>query len=275
MAGIITFWLIAGWITIFYGSFVEPRMIVEHEQEIELIQGDDQPFTIAVLSDLHVGPYRKEHSIMRLVEKIEERNPDAVVLLGDFVYKSAESLPELSPLYFLSESYPVFAVLGNHDYDLSGNQKEPNDELAVKVRAALKTLGVTVLENDGLPIANGRLYLAGLQEIWTHRTDIDAALQTNIEGLPVIALAHNPDTVAAYTERHDIALTLSGHTHGGQIRLPFIGPVGIIPTELGQKIDKGLFTINNHQVLITSGVGESGPRARLFNPPEIIYLTIK
>ena len=76
-------------------------------------------------------------------------------------------------------------------------------------------------------------------------------------------------------EKHNIDLVLAGHTHGGQIRLPFIGAVPTLPTAIDDSYDKGLFQFDSFKLFITSGLGEVGPRARLFNPPEIVKLKLK
>ena len=85
---------------------------------------------------------------------------------------------------------------------------------------------------------------------------------------------HNPDAVSDFTDEK-VDLVLAAHTHGGQIRLPFLGPIGKIPTKLGQLYDKGFFDINGYKTFITSGLGTSGPRARLFNHPEVVILEVK
>ena len=91
--------------------------------------------------------------------------------------------------------------------------------------------------------------------------------------MPIILIAHNPDAIL-YSNADRADLVIAGHTHGGQIRLPWIGSIARIPTILGNDYDKGLFEYGDQQLFITSGVSETGPRARLFNPPVISVLTI-
>ena len=100
-------------------------------------------------------------------------------------------------------------------------------------------------------------------------------LETRKEDIPTITLIHNPSFQFSNYPT-DIDLALSGHTHGGQIRLPVVGPIGLIDNLLQKKYYQGLHTLDSGtKMLVTSGVGETGTRARLFNPPEIMLLTIK
>ena len=105
--------------------------------------------------------------------------------------------------------------------------------------------------------------------------NIGAALDGIADDLPIILLSHNP-SVINQNDSLQADLIVSGHTHGGQIRLPGIGPLGGVPTDIDQKYDQGTFAINNHTTLaITRGLGESSPRARLFAWPEILLLETK
>ena len=114
--------------------------------------------------------------------------------------------------------------------------------------------------------------MAGIDDIWFGGSS-KAALDGLTDEDMVILLAHNPDAVL-FSETKVADLILSGHTHGGQIRLPLVGSLAHIPTVLGNTYDKGLFSLKDQWLFITSGVGEIGPRARLFNPPEIVLLNI-
>lgn len=264
------------WGVIFYGSFVEPRQIVVHSQELRLSEQPTHTITAAVIGDTHVGPYKGRAFIEHMIDHIVEINPDVIFLVGDYVYDHGDQVTALEPLANITRVYPTYAVLGNHDYDLRSPASPVDDARAREVEEALTSYGVHVLKNEGVAIDNNQLWLAGVEDIWSHRARIgDALFDRPVPPLPTILLTHNPDTMFFVRHSQLINLVLAGHTHGGQIRLPLIGPVPQIPDELGRHYDKGLFDYDGTPLFITSGIGESGPRARLFNLPEIAALTIE
>jgi uncharacterized protein len=269
------FLALLAWGVIFYGSFLEPKRIIIKQEFIELNSNPRDKLRVAIISDIHVGPYKKAGFVKKVVDQIKEQNPDIVLMLGDYIYDSADEVEYLSPLSELTNEFTTYAVIGNHDYDLSSPKIIEDRRLAKVVKDKLNDLGVIVMENESRPINSGRLWLAGAKELWTGGVTIDQAVSNrNKRSNATILLTHNPDLASTITPDDDIKLVLAGHTHGGQIRLPLMGPIGPIPDELGQQYDKGFFEINDTPVYITSGLGESGPRARLFNPPEIIMMEI-
>lgn len=273
-AGRILLFLIfaASWLVIFYGSFIEPRIIVTTRQTINLSENPTSSLKAAFISDFHAGPYKKSSFVEKAVSKINALKPDVILLGGDFVHDSADQTKYLIPLKNLQAPLGVFAIIGNHEYsEEHGIIGEISEKRAVTVRQTLENAGIKVFVNEGIKIKkdNKNIYLLGIDDLWTYRASIDAAkLQS-----PNILLGHNPDSVFL-AEKLGVDLVLSGHTHGGQIRLPFLGAVPPIPDELGQKYDMGLFEFEKTQLFISSGIGEYGPRARLFVPPEIALLNI-
>ncbi len=252
------------WMLVFYGSFIEPKKLVVNEQDVSISENPIHNIRAAVISDIHVGPYKKARWVDKVVAKTNSLEPDVIFILGDFIFSSSNDVEMLGPLKNLSAKYGVFAVTGNHDY--IGKESE-------KVINALKKLNISVLENTNLRlIENDNLVLAGVSDIWFAGNIYSTLTGVSSED-NVILLTHNPDVVlSSISERAD--LVLAAHTHGGQIRLPYIGPVAPLPTKLGRKYDKGLFLYNDLKLFITSGVSETGTRARLFNPPEIALLNI-
>lgn len=253
------------WSVIFYGSFIEPRFLSIREEVID-VEGLSAPLRVAVLSDLHVGPYKGLGWVEKAVKKTNEQSPEIIFLLGDYVMGSAGKLSDLSPLADLRAPFGIYAILGNHDYD---NNRD------WEIYSRLSELGITVLRNETvlLSLSDGStILLSGLADWWN-----DADLEKTLTGLSdeetVILLSHNPDAVLS-TDSAASDLILSGHSHGGQITLPLFGPVAFVPTRLGRNFSDGLFLINNEKVFVTSGLGETGPRARLFNPPEIVILEL-
>jgi uncharacterized protein len=269
------FLALIAWGVIAYGSFVEPKQIAIREQSIDMRENPTNTLVAAVIADPHVGPYKGERFVQDIVDHIVQIQPDVVFVAGDFVYDNPEQAVALKPFSSISRVYPVYAVLGNHDYDLASTEALVDVNRAGRIAEILRGYGIVMLNNDGLLLPRHEIWLAGIEDIWSRRARIGDSLYARpMPTPPTILLAHNPDVISFMHEAQAIDLVIAGHTHGGQIRLPLIGPVGKIPTELGQHFDKGLFEISGEPVFITSGIGESGPRARLFNFPEIAVLSI-
>ncbi|MBI3336221.1 metallophosphoesterase [Candidatus Peregrinibacteria bacterium] len=271
-AGFIGFLLTA------YGSFVEPRLITLNEYDVHLPLRT--PLKIAVLSDLHVGPYKGKLFLERVVERTNELLPDLVLLLGDFIFDPDVDLSAFSPLGNLHPSIGTYAVLGNHDqgqYQSIFGKRIIRPDLGDNVSMALSDLGITVLRNEHvtIPIVDESLVLAGIDDIWTAEADLDSAFADVSPYTPLILLVHNPSIVDDPQSRA-AHLIVAGHTHGGQIRLPWIGPIPPLPTTLGPSVDQGIFPIDTDSTLaITRGIGETNARARLFAPPEIMLLHVR
>jgi predicted MPP superfamily phosphohydrolase len=256
---------ILSWITIFYGSFIEPRLLIVKQTSVELVDSPTQTIRAVVFSDIHVGPFKKADWVSHVVKRVQELQPDIVFILGDFVVKSAADVQYLSPLSKLKAPYGVYAVTGNHEYHANASDE---------VVTALESYGIEVIENEtlNLEIGDKTLRFAGVSDIW-FEGDIGKTMQSVVDEDTTIMLAHNPDVVL-YDATRLADLVLAAHTHGGQIRLPWIGPVPSLPTKLGRAFDKGWFEYNDKPLFITSGVGETGTRARLFNLPEIVEMEI-
>ncbi len=258
--------LLISWLVVFYGSFIEPRMVTVKQEALVVSEHPTQTLRVALFSDLHAGPFKKQDWVERVVNDVMDLEPDLIVIAGDFVVQSADDARSLTSLAGLAAPYGVYAVTGNHEY----HAQATSDVIDV-----LKQVGIDVIENETRTIdVNGKaLRLAGVSDIW-----FDGDLGKTLENVQpedtTLLLAHNPDVVLDPHMQH-VDAVFAGHTHGGQIRLPWIGPIARIPTQLGQVYDKGWFTYNGIPLFITSGVSESGTRARLFNLPEIILMTIQ
>lgn len=271
---------IGAWAVIFYGSFIESQLLVVAEKTVSIGKNPTKSIRAVLVSDLHAGPYKKSEFVNKIADKILALKPDLILLAGDYVYDDVSQMEYLEPLKRLKAPLGVFAILGNHDYTTEKYLITEEDRLnAQKIQKKLESLGATVLINKGKRlITQGKeLFLFGTDDIWADRADIDAAFRSvgrSQTPHPGILVGHNPDIIFE-AQKKNLDLVLAGHTHGGQIRLPWLGPVPEIPDRLGQKFDRGLFQFGNTQLFITSGAGESGPRARLLVPPEIALLTIK
>jgi predicted MPP superfamily phosphohydrolase len=264
--------------TVLYAFFIEPNRLVVREETIQIKgwpAGADK-LKIAVLSDLHVGsPYIDAAKLQFIVSKVNEAQPDLVVLLGDYVAADSDKKssvrggkivePEIiaENLKGLRARLGVFAVLGNHDWWYDGE----------RVKRALESAGIRVLENDVARIeSNGQgIWLAGLGDLWTGEPNIEETLRKMTDTGPVIALTHNPDLFPQIPA--SVPLTLAGHTHGGQVNLPVLGALKV-PSGFGQRYSAGHVFENNHHLFVTTGIGTSIIPVRFRVPPEIVILTI-
>jgi predicted MPP superfamily phosphohydrolase len=224
-------------------------------------------FTIAHLSDLHRGPYIGEEHVREAVQMAMAYAPDLIVLTGDHVSLSAKYARSCaSALSGLSAEYGVFGVLGNHEYW--------TDQVD-RVTTAYRDAGVTMLINESVPIVVGDAiwWLCGVDDIWEGQTDLEKTLATVPEEHFRILLCHEPDFADTAAE-HKIPLQLSGHSHGGQIRLPGLGPVRL--PVYAFKYPYGLQRVpgSDTQVYTTAGVGVTFPPMRINCRPEASILRL-
>jgi uncharacterized protein len=266
LAAIVLF--IAG--AVFWGFLIEPGRLVIREQTIQ-IDNWPQPLDglrIAVLSDLHVDNwFITEKKLRTIVERTNQREPELILILGDFIAggrNKARVEPEVfAPvLKDLRAPLGVYAVLGNHDWWYNG----------ARVRQALEQNGIKVLEDKSAKVdARGTsFWLVGLADLWTRQQRIADTVATVPEGQPLIALTHNPDIFPNVPQR--VQLLLAGHTHGGQVRFPLIGPV-VQSSEYGWV--HGQVFADKHHLFVTTGIGTSIIPVRFGLPPEIVILTLK
>ena len=143
-----------------------------------------------------------------------------------------------------------------------------------RVRRAFTQRGITVLENEALELKRGaeRFFVVGLADPLTRRVRMDQALGPVPDGAPFLVLCHEPDVFPDVPDR--AALTLAGHTHGGQVRLPLLGSL-VVPSQYGQRYARGHVEENGRHLFVTSGVGTSIFPVRFGVPPEIALLTLR
>jgi len=221
---------------------------------------------IVALGDFHLRPFTQPALVRRAVELANSLQPDLTVLLGDYVWRDVEAIFELAPILAdLDARHGVFAALGNHDLWT---------DTAV-IKTGLAEARLPLLVNQGLPITqgDGTLYLAGLDDGWSGKPDLDAALAAAPAAAPVVLLLHEPDLADTYSRHSQIALQLSGHSHGGQIRFPRLGGALILPY-LGRKYDMGLYKVRDMWLYTNPGIGVTNEPVRFNCPPEITEITL-
>jgi predicted MPP superfamily phosphohydrolase len=269
---------VVGCCLVVYGSFIEPQMITVTEKTISHPLAS--PLKIAVISDIHVGAYKGEAFVAKAVQRVNALLPDIVLIPGDFILNHDSDLGDLSPLKNIRTTMGTFAVLGNHDvgeYETLLGTRYTGTDRGERISSALSALGITMLRNQSevLTLPQGKLAIAGIDDIWTGHADLTSALADIDPTVYTVLLSHNPSVIDE-PESLKAHLVVSGHTHGGQIRIPGFGPLSRLPTSLGQKYDQGVFEIDDDTTLaISRGIGESSARTRLFATPEILLLRIQ
>lgn len=265
--------LLGGSTLVGYSRFLEPRW-VDLEQITLRIPQLPQGLagkTIAQLSDIHLSQYTGPARLHQAIRWVNQLAPDWLFLTGDYVGDDASTAQGLiEPLRQVQ--MPTFAVYGNHDYW---------SELAV-VTAALRQTPVQILRNAATPLAEG-LWLAGVDDLWSGAPDLQAALRTVPTGVTTLLLAHEPDffdqVIAAAAP---VAVQFSGHSHGGQVRLPTLAPgvdgrytyAPILP-KYGRRYPIGLHQLGQRQVYTNRGLGVWPVPFRVNCRPEITLFTLQ
>ncbi|MBW2316183.1 MAG: metallophosphoesterase [Deltaproteobacteria bacterium] len=245
--------------------------VVEHEVEV-----DDWPHAcdglrVATLSDLHVGsPFNGLGKLERIVSDTLAAEPDMVLLLGDYVIRGVLGGSYVTPEAIADEldrlvaPMGVYAVLGNHDW-----WDDPE-----RISRALEASGISTLEDVAVPRSRGdcKFWLAGVSDLWEAPHDVERALSRVPEGATILAFTHNPDIFPEIPER--VALTLAGHTHSGQVALPWLGRP-IVPSAHGERFAIGHVREGGRDLFVTSGLGTNILPVRFRVPPEISLVTIR
>lgn len=221
---------------------------------------------VAFLTDIHHGPFLTLSTVTDIVRTTRMLAPDLVVLGGDYTLRDARYTgPCFEALADLSAPLGVYGVLGNHDYAHGLGC----------VREGMRRAKVEELHNCGEWLTRGgdRLRLAGVDDLWCGRPDVDAAVGDARPDDCCVLVSHNPDVAETLTDRR-VGLVLSGHTHGGQVVVPGYGPP-VVPSRYGTKYRYGLVDAPATKVLVSSGIGMTGVPFRMNCRPEIVVLTLR
>ncbi|WP_019413262.1 metallophosphoesterase [Paenisporosarcina sp. TG20] len=252
---------------------------------------------IAVVGDFQVGMWMdNSYTVERVVNQLVEMEPKAVLITGDFIYHTkGDTDHEIEKVQDLlrplaESSIPVFTVLGNHDYEMDKKTKEPNLVVAEKLTSSLEDIGITVMENESVPLtlsedevevgtpSNNSLFLVGIGSTWPGFSSPTIAFDDVPEEAPRVVLAHNPKEFESFIA-NSAPLTISGHTHGGQIRIPITPDWSYLSmVKDGKTHPYGWFDQNgtegNH-LYVNPGIGFSALPLRINVPPEITLFTLK
>ena len=227
---------------------------------------------IAQISDIHMGGWMNPDRFQQAANIIKAESPDLLLITGDFLlghhFSNAEkqAIIDLIPnLSSLARSIPSFAVLGNHDYWTS----------AEAIRQMLFSCGITDLTNTVFTLTreNESLHLCGVDDIWKGEVRLDHVISKLKDDSFAILMAHEPDFADTSAATGKFDLQISGHTHGGQVNLPLLGPP--VRPYLGQKYPIGLYKIGNMFQYTNRGLGMARLPIRFNCPPEITIFVLE
>jgi predicted MPP superfamily phosphohydrolase len=256
-----------------YAGWIEPRRLVLRHLDVPspLWPAGWAPLRVAVISDLHAAwPHVTAARIRRLAQRIVDQRPDLILLPGDFVstgtygvvHVPVEATAEaLAPLV---DCAPTYAVLGNHDHHLG----------ARRVVGALDAVGIVSLYNraEMVRLGDRDLWLAGVDCLRTGRADLPKALaDVPPDATATILMSHIPDIIRRVPE--SVMLTVSGHTHGGQVRIPGLPPL-ITHSRLPRAMARGLHRLGERCLYVSAGIGSTGLPIRMGVVPEMAILTL-
>jgi uncharacterized protein len=248
---------------------------------------DDLTLKIAVIADIHAcEPWMPAERVASIVDLANAQKPDLTVLLGDFVGNHRFVTGYVPPgawaaeLARLEAPLGVYTVLGNHDWWTAAIPTDPPDS-GRSVRKALAEARIPVLENQAVRLSqNGKpFWLVGLGDQLAMRRgryealgvdDLKGSLREISDDAPAILLAHEPYIFPRVPDR--VALTLCGHTHGGQVNIPFIGAP--LTSKVHGKYIYGVYNEGPRQLVVSGGLGESAAPVRFMRPPEVVMVTV-
>jgi predicted MPP superfamily phosphohydrolase len=257
------------------GILLAPNLPRVVRQEFHLQRWPERlnGFTVAVLSDFHYDPIFSVHPLRAAIAMVNNLHPDLIALTGDFVTVSSigdeakgalAAEPCASLLRQMSAPHGLWAVMGNHD-----DATDPEH-----VTRALQAQNIQVLANQSQPIEQdgARFWLAGVNDVMNGAADLSKTMHGVPASEAVILLAHEPD-FADEAAKSPIDLQISGHSHGGQIRIPFLPPL-YLPA-LAKKYVWGTYQVGPLMLHTSAGLGTIGVPMRLNCPPEITLLTLR
>jgi uncharacterized protein len=270
---------ISGVSTAVYAGAVEPERLVTTSYRLTPPGWTGGRISLAAIADLHAGgPNMTVAHISRVVDETNALRPDVIVLLGDYIATHrfvTEHVPNdvwAAELARLRAPLGVWAILGNHDWW--------NNVRAI--RGALVKAGIPCLENRAMLLGDGttRFWIAGLGDQIAHwlgpgsfrgEDDLAGTLAQVTTDDPVILLAHEPDIFVGVPPR--VSLTLAGHTHGGQVRIPLLWP-HLVPSRFGARFAYGHIVERDRHMIVSGGLGTSFAPVRFGVPPEIVHVEI-
>lgn len=255
-----------------YSTYIERNLLVVKEKNINLNKGGSKSENMKIIqiTDTQLGEFYNLEDLEKVVKKINSLNPDIVVFTGDLIdnaskYKDLNKVSDV--LAQIKCKVGKYAIYGNHDYG-GGAVRYYSD--------IMNKAGFTVLKNDSVSIdfKGKKINIFGGDDALMGNHNAEKTMEKVNKDETNILLLHEPDLIDKY-KNYPIDLALAGHSHGGQVYIPFYGPIK--KNELAKKYSKGMYQINNSfktSLYVSSGLGNTKVPFRLFNIPEIVIFNI-
>ncbi len=227
----------------------------------------ERPLKLVQLTDLHFGDFMLEPEVRAWVNATMLEKPDLIVITGDLVHRlqtTDRHVALAQELKGLTAPLGVWAVLGNHDYWGESPTRNQQDLIA-----QLERVGIRFLNNAGVKLRND-FFLAGIDDLWEGKHDVNAALELRPANGATLLLSHNPDILMELPTH--VHFVLSGHTHGGQVRIPGL-PTLYNVSSYGERFQQG-FVQGTVPGFVSRGLGCGGIPLRLFAPAELVVLEL-
>lgn len=245
----------------FYSFYIEPNRLLVNN--INIKDPELKGIKVVLIGDFHIKPNQQKR-LEKVVSLVNKQNADVVLSVGDYVsgHEKNMTMPIeniVKELKNVKSKYGFYSVLGNHDWWLDGED----------ITNELNKNGIKILKNSNKKVCiNGKtIYIAGVEDLTTRTPDVYSALKATHK--PTILLTHSPDIF--YKVPQDVNITLAGHVHGGQVRLPLFGAL-IVPSKYGNKYSQGLVIEEGKKMFVTKGIGNSILPVRFNCVPEIVVI---
>ena len=273
-------------------GLIEPYILDDEEEEaiIPNLPAAWEGKKVAQLSDFQVGMWWDNvNTVSKSIDKIIEEKADAVFITGDFIYH-AEPDPQveinevvdlLRPL--TEAGIPTYAVLGNHDYGIKNKGVEPDLKLAAQLDKSLESISVKVLNNEveAIPLEDraSELYVVGIDSHWANDDKVESALAQISDDTPRVVMMHNPDSFEDFPA-NTAPFAMGGHTHGGQIRLPYLPQWSWLSFAKEDRVFADEWVAEEYgkpgnKLYVNRGIGFSDVPIRINCAPEVTFFTLK
>lgn len=252
-----------------YAHWIEPNWLTLTEKDIHMpnLPPALDGLVIAQLTDFHFKPDKDEQMIAKAVATVNAAKPDIIALTGDFITESPTVFaPLMSVLSGLEAKHGIYGIMGNHD----GWHQSTRF-----FRKGHQQAGMEFLVNQGtsIQVRGEKLFIVGTDSIWSGKVDAPKCWRGH-GGETVLALVHEPDIFDALSENYKVDLQLSGHTHGGQCRVPLIG-YAPVTVKYGRNYLYGEYEKGDSRIFVSRGLGTVGSRVRFACAPEVAVLTLR
>ncbi len=262
--------ILIGIMIVFYSTFVEPKLLRVMQYDVSLSKVEGNLIKVVQFSDTHIGDFFTIEELQKVVDKINEQNADLVLFTGDLMDNAAMydgDIEEISNVLLeIKSRFGKYAVFGNRDY--GGGAERFYEDL-------MESAGFKVLLNnhETLTIKGTTLSLFGADDALIGYYDPNQTMQGITDEHLNLLMLHEPDLADDFVN-YPVDLVVAGHSHGGQVYIPFVGPV--MTTTLGEKYVRGFYEVSREMTLyVNTGIGNTKVPFRLFNVPRITVLYLK